>query len=175
MDGAQTQPHLPCVVRKLVTYRERHLRFGSKADIRRAKSHVRFTPKKRTLGAVVSAQNQWQTSIRSHRRRELARFLLSHRRIKSFGFYGRQTGPSVFDFYADHYDCLCRSQPDKARTANTDSDADSGCIRVKLGRPIKGKKDWLLYCTTCGAAVADSIGRCAASKIATPSALAKQP
>ena len=60
-------------------------------------------------------------------------------------------------------------------TANTDSDADSGCIRVKLGRPIKEKKDWLLYCTTCGAAVADSIGRCAASKIATPSALAKQP
>ena len=57
MDGAQTQPHLPCVVRKLVTYRERHVRFGSKADIRRAKSHVRFTPKKRTLGAVVSAPN----------------------------------------------------------------------------------------------------------------------
>ena len=51
----------------------------------------------------------------------------------------------------------------------------SGCIRVKLGRPIKEKKDWLLYCTTCGAAVADSIGRCAASEIATLSALAKQP
>ena len=78
-------------------------------------------------------------------------------------------------FYADHYDCLCRSQPDKARKAITDSGANSGCIRVKLGRPIKEKKDWLLYCTTCGAAVADSIGRCAASKIATPSALAKQP
>jgi hypothetical protein len=98
---------------------------------------------------------------------------------KALDFYGRQTGPSVFDFYADRYDCLCRSQPDKARKAIADSGANSGCIRVNLGRPaarrIKEKKKWLLYCTTCGAAIADSIGRCAASEIATLSALAKQP
>ena len=43
------------------------------------------------------------------------------------------------------------------------------------GAAQKEKKKWLLYCTTCGAAIADSIGRCAASEIATLSALAKQP
>jgi hypothetical protein len=63
---------------------------------------------------------------------------------KALDFYGRQTGPSVFDFYADRYDCLCRSQPDKARKAIADSGANSGGIRVNLGRPaarrIKEKK-----------------------------------
>ena len=54
---------------------------------------------------------------------------------KALDFYGRQTGPSVFDFYADHHDCLCRSQSDKARKAITDSGANSGCIRVNLARP----------------------------------------
>ena len=152
-----------------------YVRFGSKADIPPVIFYVRFTPKSGHWMLSFPLRANSRSSIRSHRRRELARFLLGRRRIKSFGFYGRQTGPSVFDFYADHYDCLCRSQPDKARKAITDSGANSGCIRVKLGRPIKEKKDWLLYCTTCGAAVADSIGRCAASEIATLSALAKQP
>lgn len=64
---------------------------------------------------------------------------------KALDFYGRQTGPSVFDFYADHYDCLCRSQPDKARKAITDSGANSGCIRVNLGRPPAKKLAALLH------------------------------
>jgi hypothetical protein len=46
---------------------------------------------------------------------------------------------------------------------------------IEAAQRIKEKKNWLLYCTICGAAVADSIGRCAASEIATLSALAKQP